>query len=271
MEINMPAFQFKDLYSKAKKVLILIGAPEAGAVYAALGLADLFKSQGSSAHLVSEVRLPASLGVISGSEEIKDKIETKSLIFSFDHQKNPIEKISYKIEGEKFNLIVKPRKGDFNLESVQTSFTGGDYNLIIILGAESLENLKVYSSNKDLFESLPTIDIDVSSANTRYGKLNILNSEIASISALVAKVLEDAKIKLTEKAATLLISGIREETQNFTKVGSAAVFEAAAYATKTIEGKISEAEEGGRDSTKESTSLPKDWLSPKVFRSSKVS
>ncbi len=269
MEINNSSYQFKDLLEKSKKVLILLGGkPNADLVSAGIALSHVLNSQGKSAHLVSVNSLPDTASVISGVEEIRRDLESKNLVISLNYEKNPIDKISYKVEGKTFNLIVKPKKG-LNLDEVQTSFIGGDYNLIIILGTRDLKELGIYSKHQDLFESLPTINIDTNESNTRFGKLNIVDTRIKSISAAVSLLLNDMKIRLPEKSANLLLLGMREATQNFTNVSEPRIFEAAAYTTKAKE--IQPGIEKEAFEEKVNKDLPKDWLSPKVYRSSKVS
>ena len=269
MEINNSSYQFKDLLEKAKKILILLGGkPNADLVSAGIALSHVLKSHSKSAHLVSVNSLPDTTSVISGVEEVKRDLESKNLVISLNYEKNPIDKISYKVEGKTFNLIVKPKKG-FNLDEVQTSFTGGDYNLIIILGTQDLKELKIYAKHKDLFESLPTVNIDTDESNTRFGKLNIIDPQLKSVSALISLLLNEVKIKLPEKSANLLLLGMREATQNFTNVSDSRIFEAAAYTTKAKE--IQQGTEKETFEEKVNKDLPEDWLSPKVYRSSKVS
>ncbi len=276
MEVNVVAHQFKDLWSKTKKVLILMGGePNADNVCAGLALADLLQSRGVVTHLISPEKLPQDLLVFYGAEDIKNDLESKNLIISFDYEKNPIEKVSYKIDGNTFNLIVKPRSGGIKLDDIQTSFVGGDYNLIIILGTADIKELRVYNSHPEIFESLPTINFDIEESNTRFGKLNIIDPKVGSISALLVLLLDEAGIKLPQKSSGLLLSGMRGATQNFTKVKSSVVFEAAALASRAKENKQEEADEGNNfkvnAAEEKDSDLPKDWLSPKVYRSSKVS
>lgn len=270
MEVSLVAYQFKDLWSKAKKVLILIGGePNVDVVSAGLALADLLKSRGVVTHLNSQEKLPQDLLAFSGSEQIKNDLELKNLVISIDYEKNPIEKVSYKINGNTFNLIVKPRSSSISPDEVRTSFASGDYNLVIILGTHEIKQLKVYDSNREIFESLPTINIDIEESNTRFGKLNIIDTKVGSVSVLLALLLNEVGIKLTQKSSGFLLSGMREATQNFTKVKGPRVFEAAALLTKM---KTNNQEEGSSNtSSEENSDLPRDWLSPKVFRSSKLS
>ncbi|MEX0616181.1 MAG: hypothetical protein WD231_00035 [Candidatus Woykebacteria bacterium] len=274
MEVNVSYHQFKDLFSKAQKTLILIGGEvDIDTFGAALALKDVFKSNGKSVDLVCPETLPTNLSVLSGADEIKKTTESKSLIISFDYAKNPIEKISYKIVGDSFNLVIKPRGGSINLDEIKTSFVGGDYNLIITLCVKDIRSVESYQDNKEIFDSLPLINIDTNPENIRFGKLNIINHEIGSLSALLALLLDSSEVALPKKSAELLLNALREKTQNFTQVGSHLIFEAAAICTKLKESEQSEqrAEVEGKGTTEEQKNLPKEWLSPKVYRSSKVS
>lgn len=270
MEVKANTFQLKDLISKSKKVLIFIGEePLVDTVYAGLALNTLLKSFNKISHLVCAGRLPDNVTLLAESKEITKDLEPRKLIISFDYKKNPVDKVSYKIEGGKFNLIIKPKKKGLNLDEVQTSYVGGDYNLIMILGTKDLKSTKIYASHTELFESLPTINIDIDGANTRFGKLNIIDQKMESVSGLLSLLFNQSEIDLTEKCANLLLLGMREATQNFTKVKGSRIFEAAAYATKAKEDINLEFSKSNDVDVK--SELPKDWLSPKVYRSSKVS
>jgi nanoRNase/pAp phosphatase (c-di-AMP/oligoRNAs hydrolase) len=271
MEVNVKNHQFKDLLSKAKKILILIGSePNFDVVSAGLALNNLLESRDKISHLVSSGKLPDGTSVLSGVDEIKNDLESKKLVISLDYEKNPIDNISYKIEGKTFNLIVKPRTSSLNLDEVQTSFIGADYNLIIVLGTKDIRSLGVYGEHREIFDSLPSINIDVDKSNTRFGKLNIVDSKIESVCGLLSLLLNDTGINLPEKSANLMLAGMREATQNFTKVMGPAIFEAAAYTAKSKGSEETRLSEVSAEE-KEDDDLPKEWLSPKIYRSSKVS
>ncbi len=271
MEVNVKNHQFEDLLSKANKVLILVGnEPNFDMVSAGLALNNLLKSCGKISHLVSTAKLPDDTAVLSGADEIKSDLESKKLVISLDYEKNPIDSVNYKIEGKTLNLIIKPRTSSLNLDEIQTSFIGADYNLIIVLGTKDIRSLEVYGSYREIFDSLPSINIDVDESNTRFGKLNIVDSKIESICGLLSLLLNDAGISLPEKSANLMLAGMRVATQNFTKVNGPAIFEAAAYTTRSKGSEKTRLPESSVKS-KENNDLPKEWLSPKIYRSSKVS
>src|SRR3989337_671268 len=103
MEVNVKNHQFKDLLDKAKKILILLGnEPNFDVVSASLALNNLLKSYGKVSHLVSSGKLPDDTSVLSGVDEIRSDLEAKKLIISLDYEKNPIDNISYKIDGKTF-------------------------------------------------------------------------------------------------------------------------------------------------------------------------
>ena len=271
MEVKANQQLFRNLIDKAKKSLIIISeGADADVVSAALALSSIIKSKDGIVHLYSPKKLEGDIALISGADQIKSTFESKNLILSFDYTKHPIEKISYKMNKNTFDLIVKPRLGNISLDEIQTSFSGGDYSLIIFIGVESVDNLPIFKRNREFFESLPSINIDIKEENKRFGKLNIIDEKKESICVLLALIFSDSEIKITKKASDLLLHGIKEATQNFAKVGSSSVFEAAAILSKTKEEAEGSLEEGKKVES-ENYNLPKDWLSPKIFRSSKVS
>ena len=65
----------------------------------------------------------------------------KNLVISFPYQEGSIEKVSYNIENDKFNLVIEPRENYpvITPEMIKYSYGGGNTDLIITVGTSQLK------------------------------------------------------------------------------------------------------------------------------------
>jgi len=135
---------------------------------------------------------------------------------------------------------------------------------------------KIYFDNKELFDKAEIINIDVNSENRRFGKLNLINSEMSSYSEFIALLLDSLKLPLDEDIATNLLLGIKEGTNNFSlEKSSATTFEAVAFCLRAGGRKPREEQIPFRKKqlekiTKGEKNLSKkpspDWFKPKIYK-----
>ena len=118
--------------------------------------------------------------------------------------------------------------------------SGGNTDLIITIGIAKLTDLdNLYSSNQSFFTEKPLINIDNQSQNTRFGRVNIVDQNSASVSELVTSLFSRLGFNLDSDIATNLLSGITTGCQNFTSnLTSVATFESAAICLRNGARKI---------------------------------
>src|SRR3989338_3347096 len=223
-----------------------------------------------------------------------------SLVVYFPYEDGAVDKVTYTIEGNYFNLVIQPGQSKKKLDpsAVKYSYTGGKLDALIVIDAPTLESLgEVYSAHHNEFKGKDIINIDRHMTNSQFGTVNLVNKSASSTSEIIFELLKLASIPLTPETATNLYAGIRGATNNFTSYAvNAGTFEAAAEllksgATKrapmapmrptsfpspfstppsftetpaasldTIEAK----EEKGEEET------PEEWLKPKIFKGSSL-
>lgn len=116
---------------------------------------------------------------------------------------------------EKYNCLVKSK----------------EYVLIVL---DTADSDRICISNEILQNAKYIVNIDHHVSNTKYGKINHIESEISSTCELVCKILRsiDEK-KITSKIATALYTGISTDTGNFLFDSvDAYTFECASFLTK---------------------------------------
>ncbi|HCS79438.1 TPA: hypothetical protein DIV55_06930 [Patescibacteria group bacterium] len=215
-----------------------------------------------------------------GINKVVTEISNKNFIISLDYIEGSIDRVSYNIEGDKFNLVIEPRAGSqhlFSEKNVHYNSSGGTIELIITIGAASPDLLgKNYTENKSLFTEKPIVVIDTNLANGKYGKLNVVQVDV-TMSELMVALLKLAKLPITEDIAANLYDGLASGSRNFTTPGvTAETFETAAWllksgARKNVTSQFTSAQEElprneAAAPAPDEDQLPPDWLKPKIYK-----
>lgn len=266
----MTTLNFKTVDEELKNAQAIIitfpAQPSFDALAAALALYLSLKEAGRRVTLASALMPNVGQAVLVGINKIRQELEGQNLIISFDYLEDSIEKVSYNIEGRKFNLVVQTKSGLPTLDpkSVTYNQSGASGDLIISVGAKTLNDLgEIYQKNQDLFNQKPMINIDNQAENRGFGKINLIDSR--TLSEMILKLIMINKLPLDVDVAKNLFLGIREATENFGKgTVTAETFEAAAICLKNGV-KI---EEEKREEKRGEKEVPPDWLAPKIFQSS---
>lgn len=238
MDYQTEITKVKELLAKAKDVLIVTHEnPTDDSVGASLalylGLVSLGKKVTVACPDAMTVGLSNYVGV---NKVISDLSAKKNFIISLDYVDGSIEKVSYNIEGDKFNLVVEPRAGfeTFSQEKVHYSYASGSADLIVSVDTIHLGGLKkLYEGNKDLFAGKQIINIDRHPNNAQYGAVNVVDVAASTTAEVVARVLSMLGVKLTVDIATNLLNAVYGGTANFTSQNvSSGAFDVASVAIK---------------------------------------
>lgn len=266
----------KEVLEKSKSLLVLTKENPTLESLAVL-LSFYFQySPEKEVYLASKGPLPEVIKNLEGYDKINNQVAPRNLIVSFDYLEGMIDKVSYNVEGNKFNLIISPRSGTLSPEKVEYSYSGGEYDCVIVVGTPDpaeIANLIELEKNPDL----PTINIDFHAENKNFGKLNVLDFSSSGVAEILASLLAAWGENLKPQAAKALLFGLRSATEDFTQKVTAKTFEAAAFCLKGPRNKVEKVEEpktvipaGGGQKEEEEQDKPQDesWLAPKIFRGS---
>lgn len=153
-----------------------------------------------------------------GANKVVSEIARKNFIISLDYVEGSIEKVSYNIEGDKFNLVIEPRPGfePFTKDRVHFSNSGTSADLVITVDTIHLGGLKsLYESDTDLYANTPVVNIDRHANNAKYGTVNIIDPQVGSTVELVAQVMSVLGIRLTADIATNILNALYQATSSF--------------------------------------------------------
>lgn len=280
-------------------LIVLPQNPNFDQVAAGLGLYLSLKKSDKSVAIACSSLMVVEFSRLVGLDKVKTSVGNKNLVVSFDYIQDSIEKVTYNVEGNKFNLVVQPKKGSKPLDSknVTFSYSGMKADIIFIIGAKSLGEIgEIYSNNQESFTAAYTISINIALAN-HFAQTSIVDNKASSISEIVAWFLEQSGFAAIGDSASNLLSGIDKATNRFSDITT----QAAAFITagKLMQNggvrqeiiaprpaqpsvptlplvrpmSIAESKEisPSQDQLPLTTNPPKEWLEPKIFQgSSKV-
>lgn len=253
-------------------------------VAAALSLFLSLQKAGKQVFVFCSRTMTVEYSSLVGVDRIANKIKGKNLVISFDYLEDSIEKVSYNIENNKFNLVVQPKEGfpPLSTEKVKYTYSGSQADLIFVIGASSFKDLgEIYFENKELFKEGKTVNLNICSGNIQLGKINLVDLNAASFSEVVADLLSRLRLPVNTDIASNLLAGIETATNTFSspRVGPK-TFEAAAFCLRAGARKKQEKvqlnpmpteisaqkspEEAERKEEKEKPSS--DWLEPKIYK-----
>lgn len=235
-----------ELLSNASKVAIFLkDEPSFDEVVSALALNNFLETNGKRSRIICSL-VPDYLKTIEGVEKIETSLGLPTLVISFDYVEGDIEKISYKVDQAKFNLVINSKKG-IDPKKLEFETKASELDLVIFLGLTKQEQ-------PALFEKYPTLrDIE-----------NLESKEMFFVSDLGIPIVEqlvkffvNSKMKVSPKAAEWLFSGLKSAMNNFADPISATAFESAAQCVRWIK-------------NQDEQNAPESWLTPKIYKGSTI-
>lgn len=232
--------QARSILGNSKNILLAIPVdPSIDNVASALALYLSLSAAGKQVSIITPTEITVQFNHLIGVDKISTSFTAqngKNLIISFPYTEGSIEKVSYNIENETFNLVIEPREGYPSVlpEMMKYNFSGGNYDTIVTIGAANIEELgQIYSNNQNLFNEKQVINIDDDIANSNFGKINLIDSKIASLSELVLGLIDQMNLPVEADIATNLLTGLTAQTNNFSSPKTTATtFETAAMLLK---------------------------------------
>lgn len=201
---------------------------------AGLSLYLSLKSAGKSVDIVSTGTTLVSQSNLYGIGEIKNDIPKSAggnFIISLDgvvdntgtmQQVPALEKLDWYPEGSKLNLVFHVVPGQkFVPTNITSRHDQSGYDLTIVIGCQNLNELgDLFISNSQYFAQSQVVNIDTNTANAYFGFANVIDPQSSSLSEITAQILPSLTLSLDKDAASNIIAGIYEATNNLTvKVG----------------------------------------------------
>lgn len=130
-----------------------------------------------------------------------------------------LEKLDWYPEGKDLKLKFSVLPGQrFEPSNVRVDYEDGGFDALIVVGCVSLADLgSIYTSNQGLFEQTTVVNIDSQPQNSKFGKINLVDSESFSVSEVASQVLENLGVALDGDLASNILSGVYMATNNLTR------------------------------------------------------
>ncbi|MGH7203990.1 MAG: DHH family phosphoesterase [Candidatus Levyibacteriota bacterium] len=234
---NTTIQKLKDAIAKSNSIGIAVGQnPSVDIMGAALALYLLLKTAKKQVSIASPSDPIVEISSLVGIDKVQRNFggEAGDMVVSFPYQEGEIEKVSYTLENNFLNIIVKASEQglSFSEKDVRYSHGSGSIDLLIVIGAANLNEIgDVIDSQK--LGNISIINIDNKSNNQNFGDIVLVSPQASSISEHVADIVLTLGFSVEQDAAQNLLSGIMTATKNFQdpKTSSLA-FEVSAFLMK---------------------------------------
>lgn len=210
MKVSTDAQVALKAIQQAQKIgLVVSSNTGVDAAASALALYHLLRSLDKKATVVVPGKIPEEVQSLPSSTIIKKDFGPKNLVVTLDTNETPVEKVSYKSEGQKFKLIIHPLQRSFAVKDIHYEYQGLAFDLLIVLGAAKLPDLgDLFEENKDDFEGATVLNIAVNSQNEHFGQINIVDPSKSSVSELIFHQLLAWELVPSKEVAQCLLSGL---------------------------------------------------------------
>jgi nanoRNase/pAp phosphatase (c-di-AMP/oligoRNAs hydrolase) len=209
----------KEMVEKANEIVIVTHEkPTMDSMGSSLAMMLGLISLGKKATVVCPDAITVELSNFVGIDKVVRDFGKKNFVVSLDYVDGSIEKVSYNIEGKKFNLVVEHRPGfePLSPDRVSYAYQGVSADLIISVDTLNWNQLgSVYQNNKELIASKQVINVDFHDSNVNYGTINLVDPGASSTTELVAELMATLGVKLTTDIATNLLNAVYAATDNF--------------------------------------------------------
>ncbi len=281
--------QLQEKIHSAQNILILTKPqPSYDGLAAALSLYLALLKNGKKVTICCPSDLTVVYSDLVGVDKIKKDLGGKNFVISLDYQEGAIEKVSYNIENNKFNLVIQPRNGsnwEISPDKIQFNHQAADFNLIFLIEVNEVAELNTFFPNEqELFTKIPIITINKSLNSSDLSGLNLTVPNAASWSEIVVQLLAEMQMAMDVDMATNLVKGVYSATNSLQdeNVGPE-TFEAIASCLRTGAKIVSKPNLPIDKSAQETlsnlaaskpseevkpTQPPDDWLKPKIYKGS---
>jgi len=211
--------QIRDLIARSNRVAIVVSAnPSVDQMAGALAISLSMNAQGKKTYVISPTAALVEHSSLVGIDRVKgaDEGGNGDLVVSFPYREGEIDKVSYTIEGDALNIVVKAGEKGLTFQESDVQFKRGadKPDMIISVGVSSLSQLSSIFS-EEILNTVTLLNIDNVSTNEGYGNVVLVSAKFSSISEQVADLLLNLEMELDVDVSQNLMIGLTDATNNF--------------------------------------------------------
>jgi nanoRNase/pAp phosphatase (c-di-AMP/oligoRNAs hydrolase) len=219
MELSLHQ-QIADYINRSRKVLLALPLHvTVDRLCSAYALNNILAKLGKETVIASAAGALPNVNFLPDLPPVLTEINSgKSLVVNVATTKAQLDELSYQTEADRVQIFLKAKdSGQFLPEDVTVSAASENYDLVITLGAQSLEDLGgLYHKSTELFFNTPKINLDIDAGNEYFGTINLIDVTASSIAEVAAQIIASLEQAVTdENVATSLLGGIIANTHSF--------------------------------------------------------
>ena len=211
--------QLNSFLAPIREVLVVIRSnPSLDSLVAGVALSEALKKIGRHSNIVCPTKITGELGKLSLSESVLDFIPQKQLEVTVSYKTGSLSEIGFQKEVKSLRLNLKPEPGQEIIDPSNIGYKEHQIKpeVVFFIEVENLAHLQdFYQKNETLFKQTPIINIDYHPTNTKYGKINLIDTKATSISEMITLMLYDLRVHLSKEVAKMLYQGVASKTNNF--------------------------------------------------------
>lgn len=188
------------------------------ALVSALALSRKLQLDGKSTHIFSSAKNLPKLAFFSEHQKVyQDFSSTYEFTIRVKGSSVKPKQLRYEKEGDDLLIFLTPESGHINENDIELLPQATSFDLLIIIGAASLEKLgALHSKHSELFFNTPKIVINNQLEQEYFGSINWVESSASCLSEQVAEWLtSDDRLLKEDFISTGLLAGIIDATQSF--------------------------------------------------------
>ncbi len=201
--------QIIELFKEARNIAI-IPSKIAGvdAFAAGMGLYLMLKEENKNVSIIYPGATPEEFGEVTGVD-VTSNSGHRELVVSVDYSNTDASKVNYSTENDILHFSISPVDRDFDLSRVRSEIKGFNFDLIVTIGAQIPEDLgKAFDDAGGEFGKADVLNIDNTDRNQRFGNINVVDSNVESLSLLVLNKSAKWGLRLNSRVAEALLKGI---------------------------------------------------------------
>jgi len=208
-----------EFIKKSSRPLIVIPTNSSGdTVSSALALFWAFKKNNKNPRLSCSKKIPPKFSFLAGCDLIGQNASDNFIYeISLETGNQEIEKARFIQSENNVKFCFESKNCEIKKDSLKFEPPSFEYDSIFSVGSPNLKSLgPIYSDSPNIFSNLPIANIDNHGSNENFGNINLVNSSCASVSEIIARIIEESPdLEIDSEIATLLLAGIIEKTENF--------------------------------------------------------
>lgn len=225
--------ELEKLFHASKDVLITTkAAPRVDGICAVLALGKAFESMpltsltgpGQQRKVVKAIsgRQGTQYSMLPASDQIVSELGLRDFVIGLPgYIDKSVDSVSWYVDQGKLHVVLKSNPAvpmQFDPKLFDPFYAGANFDVVCVVDADSPADLgNLYRQDPGMFTELPVVNISNSMSNTRYGKVNVVDTNVSSTSELVYEMLSALHVHVDSDTAALLLCGIDDGTENMTQ------------------------------------------------------